>query len=135
MAAQHVCLKAQDIRLLVLSHGAVAQDPHDLAEAVAILGNGLLSQAQLGFGVVEEWFGHGRQLGVLKFFFGHAKRPFRCRLASASRRAFLIVEAFHSFEVIRKGTKPLRQSSSIRLTGQTAVLLQTELGHELDLWM
>jgi len=98
VAAHHVGLKAQDIRLLVLSHGPVAQNPHDLAEAIAILGNGLLGQAQLGLGVVEKRLDHGRQLGDLKIFFGHAKRPFRCRLASASRRAFLIVEAFDSLK-------------------------------------
>jgi hypothetical protein len=59
VTAQHVGLKSQDIRLLVQNYGAVAQDPHDLAEAVAILGNGLLGQAQLGLGVVEEWLDHG----------------------------------------------------------------------------
>jgi len=59
VAAHHVGLKAQDLRLLVLGHWAVAQNPHDLAEAIAILGNGLLGQAQLGAGVVEEWLDHG----------------------------------------------------------------------------
>jgi hypothetical protein len=98
VTTHHVGLEAQDLRLLVRSYWAVAQNPHDLAEAIAILGNGLLGQAQLGLGVVEEWLDHGRQLGDLKIFFGHAKRPFRCRLASASRRAFLIVEAFDSLK-------------------------------------
>jgi hypothetical protein len=64
VAAHHVGLKAQDLRLLVKNNGAVAQDPHDLAEAVAILGNVSVAAKKGASSAVETEPGAGLRSGL-----------------------------------------------------------------------